>query len=255
MLLNLYLKIMIFVFLLASAVPALADTPVVAAMWRAELKAVDQKLRAKQWAPAEKLARKAAYDIAELAGTGEGASYSLAVVSAFRAIAAAGLGKTEDAAWHWDTALNLFPDIAKTDVSPYGSAAVELRTRKLREAEPDDLRKQLLDRLKGGNGSVLVDTKEGERNITPPRIIKQPRISFPTALNLLGSEGVVVVSAVIGEDGRLREPRVIELRGGGPAMKYVALDALREWRFEPAKLDRTPAAVYYVLTVNFHDRR
>jgi Gram-negative bacterial TonB protein C-terminal len=247
-------RIATLVLLLASTLPVLAQSnPRIADLWRAGLKEVDQKLRNQDWKAAAKQGRKVAHDIVETAGTGEGASYSLAVVSAFRAIAAAGMGDAEEAAWHWDTALNLFPDIATTQVAPYGPAAAELQRRQLREPEPDELRNQVL-KLVGQEGSVDVRLGDRTLNVTRPVIVKQPRPDFPTALSILGADGVVVVSVIIGEAGRPRQPRVLTLQDGGPAMKYVALDSLREWRFEPAKLEGKPVAVYYALTVNFATR-
>jgi hypothetical protein len=120
--------------LLACALPVLAGGP--ADKWRAGLKEVDQKLRAQQWEAAGKQAHKVADQIVEGAGSGEGASYSLAVVSAFQAIAEAGQGHEDAADWYWATALNLFPDIAKTDLKPYGPTAAGLRARQVRFNRP-----------------------------------------------------------------------------------------------------------------------
>ena len=241
-------RIATILLLLASALPLLAaNIPRLADVWRDGLKEVDQKLRAQKWESAAKQGRKVAYAIADTAGTGEDASYSLAVASVFRAIAEGGMGHAEDAAWHWDTALNLFPGVAKTKVDDYGPIAAELRKRTLREPEPDEVLNQVL-KLAGQKGSLNADPS---RNVTPPRIVKQPSPEFPEALRLLSADGLVVVSTIIGEDGRPRDPRVLTLRNGGPAMKYAALDSLRQWRFEPAKLDGHPVAVYYVLSVNF----
>ncbi|HEX9945878.1 MAG TPA: energy transducer TonB [Thermoanaerobaculia bacterium] len=212
--------------------------------WRAELREIDQKLHAKEWGAAEKQAWKLAVKIADEGGTGDEFSYNLAAATALRAIAEAGLGRKDDAAWHWDTALNLFPDIGKTDVSPYGPAAEELRFRTLRDPEAEEAVRNRLEALRAVWGA------EG-KEVVPPRILKQPRPHFPKALAALGTNGILVVEVIIGEDGRVRAPLVLDLQGGGPAMKYVALDSLREWRFEPAKLDGKAVKVYYVLTVNF----
>ena len=38
-------------------------------------------------------------------------------------------------------------------------------------------------------------------------------------------------------------------------MQYEALEALRQWRFAPAKLEGKPVKVYYVITINFALRR
>jgi len=113
-------KIAAILLLLTSALPAQDIRQYTVEAWRKGLREIDQKLRARQWEAAEKQSRKLADQIIEAAGLGESAAYTLAVVSAFRAIAEAGQGREEDADWHWETALSLFPDIAQTDLSPYG---------------------------------------------------------------------------------------------------------------------------------------
>ncbi len=233
------------VLFLASVLPLFSQGQPLVDKWLAGLRETDQKLRAQQWEAAAKRGRKAGDEIVDLAGTGESPAYSLAVAAVFRAIAEAGLGHQDDAEWLWDSALNLFPDIAKTSVAPYGPAAAELRKRTLRTVGFDSdpaLRP-------GGEGEVVLNPRG--KNIAPPRIIRQPKPDYPKALRLLESGGAVVVSSIIGSDGRPRQPVVLDAHGGGPALKYVALDTLRQWRFEPAKLDGKPVAVYYVLTVNF----
>src|SRR5215210_3459736 len=109
----------ILLLLLASALPALAGRADPAVTWSVGLKDIDQKLRAQQWEAAEKQAGSVAVQVIKEAGAGPRASYSLAVISAFRAIAAAGLGREDEADWHWATALNLSPDIARTDLALY----------------------------------------------------------------------------------------------------------------------------------------
>lgn len=239
-------RLTIPVFFLASVLPLLSQGQPLVDKWLAGLRETDQKLRAQQWEAAAKRGRQAGDEIVDLAGTGESPAYSLAVAAVFRAIAEAGLGHQEDAEWLWDSALNLFPDIAKTSVAPYGPAAAELRKRTLRTVGFDG---DPALRPEAGEGEVVLNPKG--RNIEPPRIARQPRPDYPKALRLLEAGGAVAVSSVIGSDGRPRQPVVLDAHGGGPALKYVALDTLRQWRFEPAKQDGKPVAVYYVLTVNF----
>jgi TonB family protein len=246
---KLHTRIVITVLVLASALPLLAQTPLID-KWLGGLKETDQYLRAQQWEKAAKRGRQAGADIVDHAGTGASPAYSLAVAAVFRAIAEAGLGHQDDAEWLWDSALNLFPDVAKTSVEPYGPAAAELRKRTLRTATPDN------DpglRLLGKVGEA--EANPGGRRVEKPRIIHQTKPEYPVALGLLKTGGAVVVSSIIGADGRPRQPVVLDTRGGGPAMKYVALDTLRQWRFEPAKVDGKPVPVYYVLTVTFDVRK
>lgn len=237
-------RIVTAVLLLTTALPALAaNNPRLAAVWRAGLKEVDQKLRAQQWDAAGKQARKVARQIVEGAGSGEGASYSLAVVSAFQAIAAAGLGHEDEADWYWATALNLFPGIAKTNLAPYGPAAAGLRTRQVRFTSADSQKPH----------SPEADTapKKPTGDVQPPQVLRQVKPEFPEGLRQMRVAANIVVETIISEDGVPRHPLVLTIGGGVPAMKYVALDSLREWRFEPARLEDKPVKVYYVLTVNF----
>jgi TonB family protein len=236
-------KIAAVIFLLlASALPALAGRADPAVTWSIGLKDVDQKLRAQQWEAAEKQVGRVAVQVIKEAGAGPRASYSLALISAFRAIAAAGLGREDEADWHWATALNLSPDIANTYLAPYGAAAAGLKTRQVRFTDPGS--QDPVD------PKVVEEMKRRQDEVQPPKVLRQIRPRFPEGLRRLGMAGKVVVEIIIGEDGVPRHPRVLS-GWGGPAMTYVALDSLREWRFEPARLDGKPIKVYYVLTVNF----
>jgi periplasmic protein TonB len=60
---------------------------------------------------------------------------------------------------------------------------------------------------------------------------------------------VVVVRAVIDEQGMVRDVEVV--KGLGLGLDQATLDAVRQWRFSPAALHGRPVAVYYHLTVRF----
>jgi TonB family protein len=228
-----HLRITTLFVLVAGILPLLAQDTL-SARWLTVLKQADKNLRAQRWAEAGKQARRVADEMVDNVGTGSEAAHSLAVAAAVLAIAEAGLGHQEDAEWIWDSALNLDSGVAQTDVSAYGPAAAELRKRSLRPAE----------KTSGDHGDV-----------EPPRIIHKTQPEYPEALRLLGVTGNVVVSSIIGTDGRPRQPLILDAHEGGPALKYAALDSLRQWRFEPARLDGKPKAVYYELTINFKQRK
>ena len=64
-----------------------------------------------------------------------------------------------------------------------------------------------------------------------------------------GKPGVLIIETVIAPDGRIA--RVQMLRGPHDEILDRALaDALKEWRFEPAKMNGKPVAVYYTLTMS-----
>lgn len=61
--------------------------------------------------------------------------------------------------------------------------------------------------------------------------------------------GVVILEAVIDEQGNVKNLKV--LKGLHAGLDQAALEAVRSWKFTPARLDGTPVPVYYTLTVSF----
>jgi len=62
-------------------------------------------------------------------------------------------------------------------------------------------------------------------------------------------QGTVLVSIVVGADGRTRDIRV--LRPVGMGLDQNAVEAVKKWRFEPAKKDGRPVPVYATIEVEF----
>jgi protein TonB len=62
-------------------------------------------------------------------------------------------------------------------------------------------------------------------------------------------QGTVLVSLVVGADGRTRDIRV--LRPVGMGLDQNAMEAVKQWRFEPAKKDGKPVPVYATIEVEF----
>jgi len=63
-------------------------------------------------------------------------------------------------------------------------------------------------------------------------------------------QGTVTVSIIVGPDGHVRTAKVISPVGMG--LDEKAVDTVLQWRFEPAKKDGHPVAVYASVEVNFH---
>jgi TonB family protein len=63
-------------------------------------------------------------------------------------------------------------------------------------------------------------------------------------------QGIVLLSAALDTEGTPSDIRV--LRSPDPRLSAAALEAARQWRWEPARTnDGTPIAVYFTLTFNF----
>lgn len=64
--------------------------------------------------------------------------------------------------------------------------------------------------------------------------------------------GTLIVEVVIDQEGCVRRPRI--LKGLPMGLDRAAMDAVRNWTFEPAVFQGKPVPVYYTLTVSFHPR-
>ena len=82
-----------------------------------------------------------------------------------------------------------------------------------------------------------------------PRKIESPPPLYTQVAKEEGLQGVVILQALIDEQGRVAEIEVV--KGLPLGLTEEAIDALRQWTFEPATLDGEPVAVFYNLTFNF----
>lgn len=60
--------------------------------------------------------------------------------------------------------------------------------------------------------------------------------------------GIVVLHAIIADDGTVRELQAIS---GPPLLTQAALDAVRQWRYQPTLLNGEPYEVDTMISVNF----
>jgi TonB family protein len=76
-------------------------------------------------------------------------------------------------------------------------------------------------------------------------------LPYPDSLKGSGIQGIVLVEAIIGEDGCTRSVGVV--RKLHPKLDQVAKDTVDSWKFLPAKKDGKPVAVKIQIEVNFKD--
>ncbi|HUC53786.1 MAG TPA: energy transducer TonB [Candidatus Cybelea sp.] len=62
-------------------------------------------------------------------------------------------------------------------------------------------------------------------------------------------EGVVTLDALIDTTGKVTEVKVV---AGPNLLRQAALDALRSWKYEPARLGGQPVSSHLSVTVKFH---
>lgn len=85
--------------------------------------------------------------------------------------------------------------------------------------------------------------------VTAPRAVYSPDPEFSDQARKAKFQGTVVLWTVIGADGRPQEIRV--QRSLGMGLDEKAIEAIREWRFEPGRKDGVPVAVEVSIEVSF----
>jgi TonB family protein len=85
---------------------------------------------------------------------------------------------------------------------------------------------------------------------TPPRAISAPSAQFSESRRGKEFDGVCTLSVNVEPDGRTSHIRV--LRSVGKDLDQKAINAVKGWKFEPAKLDGKPVAVQIAVQVSFH---
>lgn len=85
-------------------------------------------------------------------------------------------------------------------------------------------------------------------SIREPVKLKNVPPVYPQIAIAARVEGLVIIEAVIGTDGIVREARILR---GVPLLNQAALDAVKQWRYTPTTLNNVPVPVIMTVTVQF----
>jgi protein TonB len=86
------------------------------------------------------------------------------------------------------------------------------------------------------------------RGIQPPQKIVDVTPIYPALARAVHVEGVVILEAVIDVRGDVQSVRVLR---SFPLLDQAAIDAVRQWRYTPARLNGDVVPVIVTVTVNF----
>ena len=84
--------------------------------------------------------------------------------------------------------------------------------------------------------------------IRPPLKVRNVDPVYPQLALLSRVQGIVIIEATIGPDGRVMNARVLRSE---PLLKQAALDAVNQWEFTPTLLNGIPLPVIMTVTVMF----
>jgi protein TonB len=107
-----------------------------------------------------------------------------------------------------------------------------------------------------GTAPVLASTTAPapKRTRVPARIAEANLVfdvapKYPPEAGRERIEGIVVLMAVIGKDGTVRDVRV---ESGLPVLAQAAIEAVKQWRYRPYLLNGEPVEIDSQITINFN---
>lgn len=87
------------------------------------------------------------------------------------------------------------------------------------------------------------------KGVTPPRLIYSPAPESAQASGPAKYSGTVTLQLVVSAEGKAENIKI--LKSLGPGLDQKAIDALHQWKFEPAMKDGHPVAVEIAVEVDF----
>ena len=85
-------------------------------------------------------------------------------------------------------------------------------------------------------------------SVRAPKKVMDVKPEYPDDARAAKIEGVVILGIVIGEDGSVIGTTVLR---SIPALDQAAVDAVRQWVFEPTVLNGEPVEIEMTVTINF----
>jgi TonB family protein len=89
--------------------------------------------------------------------------------------------------------------------------------------------------------------------VQPPRPIHLTKLPYPEAARAAGSDGPVIVHAVVMRDGSIGSATAFP--GSDPELAQAAVDAVRQWKYAPALLNGEPIETAITVEARFRLER
>jgi protein TonB len=85
-------------------------------------------------------------------------------------------------------------------------------------------------------------------NVMQAKKLDSPNPTYPAIARAAHVQGTVVLHAIIGKDGTIQQ---LQLVSGPPLLVNSAMDAVRQWRYQPTQLNGEPVEVDTTIQVVF----
>ena len=98
----------------------------------------------------------------------------------------------------------------------------------------------------GGAGGHAAELLGGQ--VEAAKLIYKPTPDYPPLAKMARIQGSVRLEAIIAKDGTIQDLKVLS---GHPLLVKAALDAVKQWRYQPTLLNGEPVEVVTEIDVNF----
>lgn len=117
----------------------------------------------------------------------------------------------------------------------------------LGKLEPPDTRS-------GSNASVVMPplrpgVYRAGNGVTKPVLLSKAEPLYSEEARKAGIQGVVILYIEVGANGQVQNPKVVKSLGHG--LDDQAIEAVKQWKFQPGEKDGAPVAVAATIDVNF----
>lgn len=94
-----------------------------------------------------------------------------------------------------------------------------------------------------------VKMPSGQSDFALPILLNKVSPDYPESLRSIRREGRTILSVVVREDGTIGRTEILATTHA--EFSVAALDAVKRWKYKPARLADKPVAVYYTISVTF----
>ena len=85
-------------------------------------------------------------------------------------------------------------------------------------------------------------------NVTQAKLLHRVDAVYPPIAKAANVQGTVVLRAIIAKDGTVKQ---LELISGPPMLTDAAMDAVRQWTYQPTRLYGEPVEVETTVSITF----
>jgi TonB family protein len=91
-------------------------------------------------------------------------------------------------------------------------------------------------------------SRQGAGGLEAPKKVKEVPPVYPGRAKRDGVQGTVVLAGTVSPDGNVTDVKVLR---SVPELDKAAMDAVKEWKYEPAVVDGEPTSMVTTMTVSF----